>query len=105
LTVNDLRQNAQEINSELLAGIMLISERLKRMNVFINTFTIPDDFIGDFNALTSNGYKLLFSMDSDISRQLDILEIFLKDKQNNSSVGGFHPKYIDLRINGRVYYK
>lgn len=105
LVVDDLRQNVQEIDPGLLAGIMLISERLKEINIFINKFTIPDKFIGDFNALTSNGYELLFSTDSDIKRQLEVLEIFLTDKRDDPPVGGFHPQYIDLRINGRIYYK
>lgn len=106
LVVDDLRSNMQEMDRELLAGIMLISERLKELNILVSKFTVPDNFIGDFKVLTSDGYELLFNMDSDIKEQLDVLEIFLAEKQNESPpAGGFKPQYIDLRINGRVYYK
>jgi len=72
------------------------------MNIFINKFTIPDKFISDFSAFTSNGYELLFSTDSDVNKQLEVLEIFLAEKKDDPD---FKPQYIDLRINGRVYYK
>ena len=51
-------------------------------------------------------YYIIFSTDSDIKNQLDVLKIFLNDKTNNSApVGGFHPQYIDLRIENKIYYK
>jgi len=102
LVVDDLRQNVETIDIDLLAGIMLISERLKDMNIFINKFTIPDKFIGDLSAFTSNDYELIFSTDSDINSQLEILDIFLKEKEDSSN---FKPGYIDLRISGRIYFK
>ena len=108
LVVEDMRQNIKETiqpdlsqaDSGLLADMVLISGRLKEMNIFINKFEIPDKFIGDFNAFTSEGYKLILSADSDIKKQLEALEIFLTDKK-----AIFKPQYIDLRINGRIYYK
>lgn len=106
LIVDDLGPNIKEINRELLSGIMFILERLKKDEIFINKFIIPDKFIGDFSAFTSGGYELLFSADSDIRRQLEVLEIFLAEKKDNPPpAGGFKPQYIDLRINGRVYHK
>jgi hypothetical protein len=117
LVIDDLRQNIQELDLDLLADIMLISERLKEMNIFVNRFVISEDSNGDFTGqAVSNGYavSILFSTDSDISGQLEVLEIFLAEKKDPSApdpVGeqvddiDFRPQYIDLRINGRIYYK
>lgn len=116
LVVEDMRQDMKEIvqqglsrvDSGILADIILISAQLKEMNIFINKFTIPDKFTGDFNASTSGGYELIFSTNSDIKEQLEVLEIFLTDKKSLSAQAGdpdFKPQYIDLRINGRIYYK
>lgn len=110
LTVEDLRQETNEMirqgstqaDYEFLENIMLISERLKKKGILINKFTVPDDFIGDFSALTSRGYELRFGVDSDIEKQLEVLEIFLAEKQDEID---FQPQYIDLRTSGRVYYK
>ena len=101
IVVEDMRQE-KEMDSDILNDVMLISKQLKEMNIFINKFIIPDKFIGDFNALTSGGYELLFNADSDIKEQLKVLEIFLKEKRGDPD---FKPQYIDLRINGRIYYK
>lgn len=107
LNIDDLRKDTQStIERNLLESIMFISARLKEDNIFINKFTIPEDFFGDFNALTSYGYELLFSTDSNIKDQLEVLKIFLAEKQKESPpAGGFKPQYIDLRIKGRVYYQ
>lgn len=103
LTVDDLRQKSEyKIDAVLLARIMLVFEQLKEKSIFINEFTIPNEFIGDFSVLTSGGYKLMFNTDSDINRQLEILSVFLREKQD---VPGFKPAHIDLRLNGRIYYK
>ena len=106
LNVSDLRPDIKTIDFGLLATIIFTSNRLKEMDILVSKFTIPKNFIGNFSATTSSGYELLFSTDFDIGEQLKVLEIFLAEKQNDPwSVGGFKPQYIDLRINGRVYYK
>ena len=102
LIVDDLRPDSQKIDTGLLEHIILISERLKAKNILLNKFAIPDAFIGDFNAFTSGGYELLFSVDSDIKGQLEVLDIFLAEKTNDPD---FKPQYIDLRISSRIYYK
>jgi len=102
LVVDDLRQNAEEINTDLLSDIIFMSKRLKEIDVFTDKFTVPDEFIGDFSAFTSGGYELLFSTDSDMGGQLEVLKIFLAEKRDEL---GFNPQSIDLRINGRVYFK
>jgi len=114
LSVEDLRQDRQEeVDKSLLSSLLFISSYLKEMNIFVNKFIIPDEFFGDFRAATSNGYDLLLGIDSNIKEQLEIFEIFLNEKQKDlpparltdGQAGGFNPQYIDLRIDGRVYYK
>lgn len=102
LNINDLRQEAQTIDKYLLNNFMFIVQQLKEADILISKFTIPSNFFGDFNAFTSAGYELLFSTDSDIKRQIEVLEIFLAEKRDDSN---FKPQYIDLRLNGRIYYK
>lgn len=107
LNVEDLRQDRQgEIDKSLLGNLLSVLEYLKGLNIFINKFVIPNDFFGDFKVVTSLGFYLLLNTDSDIKEQLEILKIFLVEKQKESSpAGGFKPQYIDLRINGRIYYQ
>ena len=102
LVIEDMRQNIRTLDRELLGSIMLISRRLKEDDIFINKFVMPNNFIGDFSAFTSAGYELLFSMDSNIENHIKSLEIFLAEKKNDFD---FDPQYIDLRINGRIYFK
>ena len=101
LVVEDMRPEVQ-LDKDLLDNFTTIYEQLKEINILVSKFVIPDNFIGNFSAFTSDDYKLLFSTDSDINKQLEVLEIFLIDKKDDSD---FAPQYIDLRINGRVYYK
>lgn len=108
------RENSQHtpalsgIDQALLDSIMRISDKLAKMNIFVSKFTIPNNFIGDFTAFISSGYELMFSIDSDIEGQLEVLRIFLADKRDMSAQSDdpdFKLEYIDLRINGRIYYK
>lgn len=107
LNVDDNRRlNEKKPDTALLAGMTFILSRLKEINIFVRKFIIPENFIGDFRALTSENYDLIFSADSDIAKQLEVLKIFLAEKRDSSSAAvGFNPQYIDLRINGRIYYK
>ncbi|MEK7138863.1 MAG: FtsQ-type POTRA domain-containing protein [Patescibacteria group bacterium] len=102
LNVDDLRRDVDKIDIELLNSIALISSYLKNINISVSNFTIPEDFIGDLRVTTSRRYELLLSAGPDTASQLKTLEILLAQKQNDPD---FKPQYIDLRINGRVYYK
>lgn len=113
LAIDDMRQNTREmfqrdatqVDRELLKNIMFISTRLKEVGILVSKFIFPDDYIGDFTGhVVSNGHamSILFSTDSDIKGQIEVLDIFLADKKDDSD---FNPQYIDLRINGRIYYK
>ena len=66
----------------------------------IKRIEIPADFIDDLTVHTAKGYYILANTGSGMDKQLDTLRIFLKNKGAD-----FHPEYIDIRIEGRVYYK
>ena len=116
LTVDDQREMVRlgspqgagrQIDNEFFKPIMEVA---KRMSGEINNIIIPADSFNEFRVYTANFY-IIFTTDSDVKNQLDTLKIFFDDKIKDSSPadlsgqGGFHPQYIDLRIDGRVYYK
>lgn len=106
LNIEDFRKSGkQEIDGEFLDDMNFVYKKLAEMDILINKFVIPEDFFGDFQAHTSRGYRLLLNTDSNLAEQLDVLKIFLTEKQKEYSIsGGFKPQYIDLRIDGRIYY-
>lgn len=101
LVINDLRLTELEnnINSELLEAIKKLIDGLNSINIKIKSVEIPADEIGDIWVYTNSVPKLMFSTDSDIPAQIEILKILIDQKDN------FNPQYIDLRIDGRIYYK
>lgn len=100
LTVRDDRDE-HSIDQRLLGPVLSVARRLPGINVHANSVIISKDSLAEFRVKTSAGYDLIFSLDSDLDRQLEILRIFL-DERNSPT---FAPQYIDLRIDGRVYYK
>ena len=102
ITVEDQRKpENREIDSEYFQAVKLLSDKNLKLPIIIKGITIPENSFRDFRANTSAGYDILFSLDSDILQQLEVLKIFLKDEKNLAII----PQQIDLRINGRVYYK
>lgn len=102
LNIHDNRPESESINPELLAEISKLYKELNAIGVLIQSFTIPQDFYTDFSAQSAAGYDLIFSFDSDLAGQVEVLDIFLKEKGKDPA---FSPDYLDLRINGRVYVK
>jgi len=99
LTIEDNRQSEnKQIDDDFFRPIMEIA---KNMTGEIKNITIPADAFNEFRVYTTD-YYIIFTTDSDVKNQLDVLKIFLADKNKDSN---FHPQYIDLRIDGRVYYK
>ena len=70
-------------------------------NIRVNKIEIRPDSINDFYIYTTNGFYIIFNMEISIPKQIEVLKIFLAEKGQD-----FKPtEYIDLRIEGRVYYK
>lgn len=99
LTIEDRRKKEdRQIDDEFFKPIMEVA---KKMTGEIKNIIIPENSFNEFRAYTSK-YYIIFSTESDIRDQLDVLKIFMNDKVKNPD---FNPQYIDLRIDGRVYYK
>lgn len=105
LVVNDERAHPEVLrsaDSEFFPVIRSVADELGNDNIAIRRIVIPADSFRTFTVQSPTGFDILFSLDSDIATQLDVLRIFLADKRNDPD---FHPQYIDVRIDGRVYYK
>ena len=99
LTIEDRREtNHRQIDNDFFEPIMEVA---KNRAGEIKSIIIPEKSFGEFRVFTSD-YYIIFTTEFDIKNQLDVLRIFLDDKEKDLD---FHPQYIDLRIDGRVYYK
>lgn len=99
LTIEDDRQNeSKKIDGDFFRPIMEIA---KKMPGEIKNIVIPAGSFNEFRVYTAD-YYIAFTTDSDVQNQLATLKIFMNDKKGDLD---FHPQYIDLRIDGRVYYK
>lgn len=99
LTIEDRRDREnRQIDDEFFGPIMEVA---KSMTGEIKNITIPENSFSEFRVYAPD-YYIIFTTEFDIQNQLDVLKIFMNDKIKDSE---FHPQYIDLRIDGRVYYK
>ena len=102
LTILDEKQfDEQAIDKEYFNAILLTIKSLRDI-VNIKNVTIPKNTVSDIRFSSNGGYDLIFSLDSNIVRQIEVLKIFLNNKKDDTN---FKPQYVDLRIDGRVYYK
>ena len=103
LIVEDKRgdiDTPDRIGLNLLDGINTIIAGFDNIGIRIKNIEIPAGSINDLKVYAAEGYYILTDSSSNMDTQLDTLRIFLKNKDTN-----FHPEYIDIRIEGRVYYK
>lgn len=103
LSVDDLRilgEQPHMLSPDIFEPIQKAVLDLDVVGIKIKKVSIPVEAIGDFRIDTTAGYYILFNNDTDISGQAKILKILLDEKGEE-----FKPEYLDLRIDGRVYYK
>lgn len=103
LTIEDNRTFSEQqnrIDMPLLNNVHNIKAGLDTLNIRIDKIEIKSDSPTDFYAYALNGYYLIFNGEISIDKQFQVLKIFLNEKGS-----GFKAQYIDLRIDGRVYYK
>ena len=115
LNVDDMRTvsastSLEMVDTRFLQGIETVVPVLTSQGVKVKNIMIPLGSYTEFDILVSDpailagasAYPVKFSLDSDIQSQLDVFRIFRSQKMAD---GTLHPQYIDLRFDGRVYYK
>jgi len=101
--VDDQRNtDTKQIDKDYLLAVKTFLDNPKLLPFSVKDIILAQDSFRDYIVNTSAGYPLYFSLDSNIIDQVKVLNIFLENKGKD---GNFNPQYIDLRINGRVYYK
>ena len=68
----------------------------------IKSVVIPENSLNEFRVYTDRSFYLVFSLDSNIKGQAEVLKIFLDERAKDPN---FNPQYLDLRIGGRIYLK
>ncbi len=103
LSVDDLRvfnDPVKIVDMKTFRPIIESVNGLDTAGLKITKVEIPEGSIGDFRLYSTNGYYLMFNNETKITKQTKILKILLDEKGTD-----FNPTYIDLRIEGRIYYK
>ncbi|HVZ11257.1 MAG TPA: hypothetical protein VG941_02495 [Candidatus Paceibacterota bacterium] len=103
LTVDDQRTSDQDrADPAFLPAILFVQQEFASLDIPIKSVAIPVDSFTDFHVLTADGYPIYFTIDADIEKQIRTFAIFRDQK---IVPGIVHPQYLDLRFEGRVYYK
>jgi hypothetical protein len=105
LNVNDERVasgSPATVDPQFLKGIQTVTPVLNDLGTKTKEIIIPAGSFTEFDINTAEGYPLRFSLDSDLNGQVNVFRIF---RQQKLASGEFHPQYLDLRFDGRVYYK
>lgn len=93
-------EHQNRVESGFLENIQEAMTGLDGLGVKVNKVVIRPDSINDFYIYTIQGYYIIFSEEFPLAKQIEVLKIFLNEKGRD-----FKAEYIDLRIEGRVYYK
>ncbi|MBI2669985.1 MAG: hypothetical protein HYX20_02500 [Candidatus Yanofskybacteria bacterium] len=99
----DISLGRQVVADDWLRSIILVKELLAKTDVDISEFSIPADSFDEFDAKTAEGWKIMFSVQTDIEKQISALATFLKEKIKPNPRPDL--QYVDLRIQDRIYYK
>ncbi len=94
--------SASTVDQSFLRGIQTLVSGLKERGIKFKRIVIPSGTFTEFDVIVSDGYPVKFSLDSDLPSQLKVYEIFKKQKLDSGEV---RPQYLDLRFDGRIYFK
>ena len=101
LIVEDRRPTEKfEIDKDFFDAVNELVANLSE--VTIKSIIIPENSLDEFRAYTDRRFYLIFSLDSDIKGQAEVLKIFLDERAKDPN---FASQYLDLRTEGRIYYK
>lgn len=110
LILNVADRRSRELNfgdkvatDDWLFSIVKAKELLSKNEINVSEFIIPADSFDEFHAQVAEGWKIMFSNQTNIEKQISALATFLKEKLLPSQ----RPilQYVDLRIQDRIYYK
>ncbi len=90
-------------SEEWTKNIIMARELLPKVGVSVAEFTISSGSFDEFDSKTSEGWRILFSNSTDITKQIASLGILFRDKLPVEKRTGL--QYVDLRIQDRIYYK
>ncbi|MFH1460852.1 MAG: FtsQ-type POTRA domain-containing protein [Patescibacteria group bacterium] len=94
------------LDSEMIDFILAIRQDLPRIKTASSLILEAIDFetisLGDLRATTNYGWQIYFNPSYSVSSQLEALRVVLAE-QIKEGVNDL--EYLDLRIEGRVYYK
>ncbi len=91
-------------NQDYLSKLNYINQEWPKIknNLTIRSFELIDDNLNKIIINTSDGYKIYLDTNTDLNRQIESLKDLLLRLENENIIV---KEYIDLSINGWIYYK
>ncbi|MBX4211466.1 MAG: hypothetical protein KW806_01570 [Candidatus Yanofskybacteria bacterium] len=102
IQINDVRERERTVDQKFFGSILNAVKKMSDIRLNAKSVSIPHDSFSEFRVQTIYGYDVIFDLDSDLSHQLEVLRVFWEEKKKDPL---FAPQYVDLRIDGRVYYR
>lgn len=108
VNVIDQRDRNLEIGSKVdsenwYKNILLTTDLLLKEGIDVLEMDIKPDSFEEFGAKTRDGWVIMFSLSTDIQKQISAMNLFFKQKMTPDKIKALN--YIDLRIQDRIYYK
>lgn len=108
ISVNDNRDKEVKLGSVIdglvwLRNIETAKDSLTNKGINIAEFSIPAGSFDEFGARATEGWRIMFSNQTNIAEQVNSLADFLKQKISTARRSQL--EYVDLRIQDRIYYK
>jgi hypothetical protein len=108
VSVVDMKNTQPEIGSKVASedwykNIILAKDLLPRAGINISEILIKSDSFDEFEVRTPAGWVIMFSLSTNIQKQISALNTFLKEKMTPEKIKALN--YVDLRIQDRIYYK
>lgn len=89
--------------NDWFSNLSLARELLSKYLIKVGEFIIPADSFDEFYTKTAEGWTILFSISSNVPRQIDVLASFLRQRETEKNNAPL--QYIDLRVQGRIYFR
>ncbi len=91
------------IEKDELTSLVQIKQRLtSQLGLGVLNFEIEANALRDLRASINQGWYILFDWTKDLEKQVEALKLILSEKIKKDRI---NLEYVDLRIEGRAYYK